>query len=189
LKKLKPIRNNMPLVNPQFKLTSVKTFQGGEGYGLNADLWLNGRKVCFVRDAGNGGCFDYDMYGNTPEAVRENRRILQEIEEYAKTLPEREYDAELGGGTYQPDLESLINDLFAEVEKKKDDKKMIKKMENHIIIGVPNGNSYRSAKLQQPLRSYPLNVLQNLVNQMKPRLQRGEVFLNTNFPEGINSNR
>jgi hypothetical protein len=171
----------MPLVNPQLKLTNVKTFQGREGYGLNADLWLNGVKICFVRDAGNGGCFDYDIYGDTDTERRRNRETLKDIEEYAKSLPEKEYGPELGGGTYQPDLENLINELFEEVEKKKADKKMVKKMETHIILGVPNANIYRALNLKRPLSDYHITALQRYVDRCKGELRNGEVILNTNL--------
>ena len=38
---------------------NVVTFMGTEGHGFNADLLLNGKKVAFVIDSGNGGCYSY----------------------------------------------------------------------------------------------------------------------------------
>jgi hypothetical protein len=37
------------------ELKAVKTFLGSDGYGLNANLYLNGKKVAFVLDEGRGG--------------------------------------------------------------------------------------------------------------------------------------
>ena len=173
---------------PKLELKNIKTFRGGEGYGLNADLVVNGKKICFVRDAGNGGCFDFDIYGKTDKDIKGNRAVLSMVTAYAESLPKRPFGGGIAG-EFQPDLDTLIDDLFAEKENAKADKKLTKKMETHIILGVPNANSYRSVKLNLPLSQYPLNALQNFVNQLKPRMNRGEVFLNTNFPEGINSNR
>ena len=51
--------------NSKFQVKGVKTFIGREGYGINANLYYENKKVAFLRDGGNGGCLDIDWnWGN-----------------------------------------------------------------------------------------------------------------------------
>ncbi len=42
-------------------IKKLKLFQGMEGEGFNLDLYLDGKKIAFVMDGGNGGAFNYDF--------------------------------------------------------------------------------------------------------------------------------
>jgi hypothetical protein len=42
-------------------IKKLKLFQGMEGEGFNLDLCLDGKKIAFVMDGGNGGVFNYDF--------------------------------------------------------------------------------------------------------------------------------
>lgn len=42
-----------------YEVKAVKSFRGREGYGFNASLCRDGKRVALVDDAGNGGCFSY----------------------------------------------------------------------------------------------------------------------------------
>jgi hypothetical protein len=50
-------------------IKKLKLFQGMEGEGFNLDLYLNGKKIAFVMDGGNGGVFNYDFI--SPAAATE----------------------------------------------------------------------------------------------------------------------
>lgn len=167
---------------PTIELKNVKTFRGREGHGLNADLVVNGIKICFVRDAGNGGCMDFDIIGDTDEERKVNRAILNMVETYATNLPEKTYPASLGGGNYKQDLESLVNELFDDAEVKKEQKKIAKKMVNTIMWGVPNGSTYTQSKFKLPFTVAHRFQLQKYIDEkVKPSLKEGEVILNTNL--------
>jgi len=173
----------MPKALPPIKLElkNIKTFRGREGYGLNADLLVNGQKVCFVRDAGDGGCFDYDICGDTDEERKTNRATLQLVEGYAKSLPKRLYGGGMEG-EFQPDLETLINDLFEEKEGDKEKKKMIKKMANTLMWGVPNDTTYKQVKFKMNFVPAHRVQLQKYIDEkVKPTLKKGEVIFNTNL--------
>jgi len=45
--------------NFEYVVKNVKTFIGMEGHGFNASLYRNGKKVAFVIDSAQGGCFDF----------------------------------------------------------------------------------------------------------------------------------
>jgi hypothetical protein len=42
-----------------YEIKGVKTFRGMEGEGFNATLYREGKKVCFIIDEANGGCYNY----------------------------------------------------------------------------------------------------------------------------------
>lgn len=43
-----------------YTVGQIKSFQGREGYGFNANLYRDGKKVAFVYDDASGGMFHYD---------------------------------------------------------------------------------------------------------------------------------
>lgn len=43
----------------KFSVNGVKSFIGTEGHGFNANLLADGKKVAFVIDSANGGCYDW----------------------------------------------------------------------------------------------------------------------------------
>lgn len=180
----------MEMKDAKIELKNVKTFHGREGIGLDADLVINGKKVAHVLDDARGGMVDFDPYGKDHDEIKANRKILSELEEYVKTLPQKQWPAEFGGGMYDQDLESFVNDLLAEVEKAKTWKKMQKKFDTHIIAGVPNGETYREWSYGKGANKLPLaqvsarsgrEKLQNDINTIKASLPVGERILNTNL--------
>ena len=42
-----------------YKVKNVKTFMGTEGHGFNASLYRDGKKVAFIIDSAQGGCYDF----------------------------------------------------------------------------------------------------------------------------------
>lgn len=58
--------------NP-YSVKNVKTFTGREGYGMNASLYKDGKRLGMVRDMANGGEFDYDF----------DWKHVEELEEFA----------------------------------------------------------------------------------------------------------
>jgi len=43
----------------KYEVKNVKSFRGREGYGFNASLYRDGKRVAHVDDEGNGGCYRY----------------------------------------------------------------------------------------------------------------------------------
>lgn len=61
-----------------YTVCKVKFFRGRDGYGFNAELLKDGKKIAFVIDEGCGGCLHYEWVD-----IKE-RDVLCE---YVKTLP------------------------------------------------------------------------------------------------------
>ena len=171
----------MKITKPTIELKKVKTFLGREGYGLNADVYINGVKAAFVRDDASGGEIDFDIFDNAAFKV---------LTDYAASLPAVPID--FGDGpisrdgkvlTTQPDAAQLVDEAYNEYEKAKFVKGLGKKMMFAIMIGVPGANSYREVKFKIPLAAIDKARLQGYVNEYKTKLKKDEVFLNTNFAE------
>lgn len=139
-----------------------------------ADLYINGKKIGYCKNDGQGGPTDY--HGNTLD----DNILIAKIEAYCKTLPKVKPD----GYTfeYQPSLETMIDDQFELWLKNREEKKMQKLMEKAIVIGKPNGNSYSYIKYKCMLSVIPTNVLQSNVNHIKAKhCTDGKIILNTNL--------
>ncbi len=176
------------LVNPTIELKNIKTFQGRDGYGLNANLYLNGEKIAFVLDEGNGGEMRLQALGNTAEEMHENTKKIELLQEYAKALPKEKVEGIVGLSEeekwMQPDLACIVDKLFEEEQNKKFIKKLEKKMVNAILVGVPNSGAYRYFSYKVNLDKIPLANLQNTIDKtVLPSLKEGEVILNTNLKQ------
>ena len=161
----------------KLELKNVKFYESmsEETNCFQADLFINGKKIAYVKNTGQGGCTDYGCYD------LKTQDFLREVEVYFKLMPMRrseEFDFE-----YQPTLENEIDDLFEAWLKVKEDKKFLKQMEKGIMYGTKY--SYKmiywkgttlTAMLQNP--NGKLRVKQ-IVKDLKGK---GETILNTNIP-------
>lgn len=142
-----------------------------------ADLYINGKKVGYVKNDGQGGCTNY--YGCT----KEDNQIIREAEAYCKTLPNIKYH----GYDLTQNLELVIDMLFEEHITAKLNAKAQKKkerlMENAILVGVPDADSYSYYKFKVALSKIPTPQLQASIVRIKAKLNEGEVILNTNLAE------
>ena len=142
-----------------------------------ADLYINGKKVGYVKNDGRGGCTDY--HGDSKEA----NQVIREAEAYFNSLPkvkEVKYNFE-----YQPTLENAIDEQFELYLKAKAYKKMEKQMECAILFGVPDGHSYNMIKYKQPLsvlvKNYKANLQKKIMEIKVNDCKNGVVILNTNL--------
>lgn len=62
-----------------YTLTKIKTFIGREGYGLNADIERDGRKVAFVLDDASGGEVRVDFFVGMRSDGAEQRKAAHEF--------------------------------------------------------------------------------------------------------------
>jgi hypothetical protein len=145
-----------------------------------ADIYVGGIKAGYAKNDGHGGSTDCHPYP-------EQRKLFEEAESQCLALPPEQVPAGNGMRAFEikMDLEHFVDNLVTEALIKKDQEKFEKKrnklMETAIILGVPNGNSYRSLNFKRPLNTVPLAQLQTQVNRCKAELKEGEVILNTNL--------
>jgi hypothetical protein len=144
---------------------------------FQADVFVNGKKTAYANNDGRGGCTFYNSY-HAPN----NDEDLRQAEAYCKTLPpirSEELDFE-----YDMNLEHFIDELIEAELKKKEQKKLEKKMADTIMWGIPNGNCYVQVKFKIPLAKIPTTRLQEFVDKYKKEFKEGDEFLNTNL-EGL----
>lgn len=172
----------MPKAIPAISLKNVKFHRGHDGgVGLNADIYVDGKKVAHVYDDAWGGGNQYDSYGKTPEERKANNAIIQQLHDYAKT---QTCMNELSGKPMTKNLDILIDEILHEMEKEKLAKKSAKKFATHIITGIPGGDStmeYAYGKPARLLSTIPVQQLQTGVDSIKAKLKTGERILNTNL--------
>lgn len=169
---------------PKVDLKNIKTFRGMDGYGFNANVYINGIKCLFAMDSGDGGCMNFheNIHDKNSNDVVKNIKLLND---YIASLPPIKYSID-GGNTheYEADLDSYIEDKLNEIEKNKFEKKKIKLMETAIIIGNPSNDNlkYSSFKFNQKLHQLPKFSLQQSVNKIvHEHCTNGNIILNTNL--------
>lgn len=88
-------QNTTATVEDQYGLRGIKTFQGRDGYGLNATLTRNGKAVCTLLDEGCGGMMFFDWHDRRGGASAEEDRFKAFIEIQRAEIPadkKNEYD-------------------------------------------------------------------------------------------------
>jgi hypothetical protein len=178
---------------PKIELKNVQTFQGHEGYGLNADIWINGLKCMHVHDSANGGCYDYHPFTYQNPKAEQVKANIKLLDAYVDSLPPKEYVIEDIQDTYKQDLDTVINTIMEERESARFKKEMLKKEVNHILYGIPNSDSYFKIKMKTPIAKYisiPIHrdhLILYLRDVKKNKFKEGYAFLNQNLKELLQS--
>jgi len=161
----------------KIELKSIKFSEtlSEETNAFTANLYIDGKKVGYCKNTGQGGCTDY--YG-----IEKHRSdIIVEAEAYCKTLPKVKFhDTE-----WEQSLEGVIDQLFEDWLDAKETKRMQKKMQTCILVGSPDENrsSYSCYNFKRPLSTVPTKALQASIDRIVAKLEHGEVILNTNLIE------
>lgn len=163
-------------MNIELKKISFNERMSEETNCFVADLYINGKKVGYCENRGTGGPTDY--HGDSKEA----NDVIREAEAYFKSLPKAKYEEH--DFEYQPTLENAIDEQFEEFLKVREDKKKQKMYEKALCFGVPNGYSYRTVSWKgRTLAQIDKISLQRAYNDIKAKLGKDEVILNTNLKE------
>jgi len=147
-----------------------------------ADVHINGKKVAYAKNDGHGGCTFYHAYEG-------QRELLEQAEKVCKGLPKEKFD--FGGGRvheFEQSLESVIDKLLSEKELEKEQKKIKKLCETHIVWGAPKGVSYKFIGFKDKLKFDDMKksvggqiALNNLIDKVKKELKEGEIIFNENL--------
>ena len=182
--------------NLEIQLKNVKlgaSFMHQETINFAADIYLNGKKIGFAFNDGQGGCTHC-----TPDG-RENFAILNEVEKHYLAKPAVKYE-DYGGGELKYSLDYFIDEEVGKLmdarEIAKVNKKIAKYMINHIVIG--NEEKYKAGKLEEyrivkylyPIATIiekaPTKLKEALVNHIA-KLGKGEAILNPELQPMIKS--
>lgn len=163
----------------KLELKNIKFYESmsEETNCFEADLFINGKKIAYVKNTGQGGSTDYHILDYKLQSV------LHEAEAYCNSMPMKrseEFDFE-----YQPTLEHEIDDLFERWLKVKGDKKFLKDMEKGLIYG--NKYMYTIITWKYPIKTL-LSMQQGREIIRKKIVQlrfEQETILNTNIPQEL----
>ena len=165
----------------KLELKNVKFYESmsEETNCFQADLFINGKKIAYVKNTGQGGCTDYHVID-----FKQND-ILREAEQHFLSLPEEK--DEQHDFNYQPTLENRIDDLFSQWLKVKEDKKFAKEMDKGILYGKNKMYSYYIQPYNVPIKAMLMTdkgreVLRNKILEIK---QNGDTVFNTNIPQEL----
>jgi hypothetical protein len=113
--------------NLNIEAKNVKTFEGHDGTGYNASIYINGTRVAKAKDLADGAPLDIRPLGD------KSKKIIKEAREYISTLPERECklppkpNGEVETFTLDESLELLIEDAVNDYLIQQDIKRLQKK--------------------------------------------------------------
>lgn len=162
----------------KLELKNIKFYESmsEETNCFQADLFINGKKIAYVKNTGQGGPTDYGVHDFKLQ------NVLREAEQFCLTLPKEQISDTF---EFQPTLESKIDDLFEAWLKVKGDKKMEKQMEKGILYG--NKYQYTIVTWNVPLKAMLMTekgreVVRKKIVQLRVE---EETILNTNIPQDL----
>ena len=178
------VHQKIPAMQIELKNVKIAEHLSEETTAFTADLYVNSRKIAFVKNEGQGGSTHYQLY------KKEDTPILRQAEEYCKSLPPAIYDDTPTKGqtlTLPMDLENFIDAMLNVHLMEKFKKKMEKHQEDSILYGIA-GTQYYRLKFLKPIAEIlklpnGIEVLRkNIQEKILPKLKEGESILNTNLP-------
>lgn len=103
-----------------FQIKGLKTFQGRDWPGAQGNIYVDGKKVGWYNDSGNGGMADIDFYQAGDRRGEIEERLKKTVKEYYAEHPKTEFPE------LNPDEESLFADLLDLMDDEREYKKMLK---------------------------------------------------------------
>ena len=167
----------------KFELKNIKFYESmsEETNCFQADLFINGKKIAYVKNTGQGGPTDYGVHDFKLQSV------LREAEQFCLSLPKEKIEGMMSDFEFQPTLESRIDDLFEAWLKVKADKKLVKDMEKGILYGRDIRFSYKMVYWNLPIKAMLMTdkgkeIIRNKILVIK---QGGDKVFNTNIPQEL----
>jgi hypothetical protein len=168
------------------ELKKVKTFIGNEGQGLNAEVWVDGVRTCYVVDDASGSVFyDFTVYNN--EKWNELLAHVASIPEKPMIIDGKPWERENGEIPLFPaTVEEMVDEAFKKYEQARTWKVLEKKFVKALVWGKKDWQSQRELKYTEvkwkvPLAELSTPGLQYWVNKYKAEMKDDECFYNTNF--------
>ena len=165
----------------KFELKNIKFYESmsEETNCFQADLFINGKKIAYVKNAGYGGPTDYGVHDFKLQ------NVLRTAELYCLSLPKEKIEGMISDFEFQPSLESRIDDLFEQWLKEKGVKKFVKDMEKGLMYGTEY--SYTIITWNLPFKTM-LSLQQGkevVRNKIIELTKAGKTILNTNIPQEL----
>ncbi|MFW6272922.1 MAG: hypothetical protein ACOC2U_03990 [bacterium] len=165
---------------PKIKFTNIKTFEGLEYKGYNADVYIDGMKCLKIINDGSGNDLGLRKLAEHSNTINNKIDVLQE---YVKTLPPKKIS------TYEipMTMEIYLEDLLIEQQIQIENKRFENLQKTAILFGKPNTGRYMKLQFKTPLKNIPNNTLQKHIDNVIENYckNRNYQILNTNL-DGFN---
>jgi hypothetical protein len=183
---------------PVITVKKVSTFQGHDGIGVNADVYIDGIYVGHFYDDAHGGGPEFTRAIYMDDKAKDNlvKSLLFDLDAYAKSLPSKDLNADKSMGQepmmIQQDDISLMDDIINAELGKKEKAKFARQFEKHSLTGILYGTAdhYGRVVFKTPLAQLVQNpsgkaALQTRVNITKLELKKGETILNKEYLKSL----
>ena len=176
-----PTRQNMAIMEIELKNIKIAQHLSEETTAFTGDLFVNSKKIAFVKNGGTGGNTGYQLYDIN------DRDLLRQAEDHCRNLPPVAYPNPGSSGEalqIPMSLEHYIDKLLDAYRQRKD---IEKHQRNSVLVGI-SGEYYHQLKFAKPIAA--ILKLPNGIELIKkamqekiiPVLKDGESILNTNLP-------
>jgi hypothetical protein len=172
---------------PRLAVANIKSHRGMEGMTLDADLYMDGKKVGYCIDDGNGGgmMFQWAGYSDdlTPEEsgrkMRENRDAVEQYIASLNLPPEIINGVGPEPFEMKQDLELLVNDTVGKWEQEKAQRAQFARLaKGKVLFRMPGEatDSYRTVALKNKQeQAFTVEQLKAFILQKYP----GATFIET----------
>lgn len=152
---------------------------------FRCDIYLDGKKVGYADNEGNGGCTNYGAY------KLEDRILIVAMEEYCKTLPPTSYVFRGETNYIDTTLENFIDDAIEKHLEAKFKKKVQAKLEKDCAKGICYGdnNGYRILEFKLGKNKIALKDvlmtprgIEYVKKSCEDLIAKGNTIMNKNLP-------
>jgi hypothetical protein len=162
-------------MNVTLKNVKFSEHMSEETNAFTADVYVDGVRCGYAKNDGCGGNTNVHPYSF------QQSELFYKGETFLKTQPQINIGTEETPFMVESNMENVVDQLFEQWLKEKDKKKLEKKMETHLMWGIPNGSNYMQINFKKPLLTLPQTALQSYINGIKAGFKDGQQFLNTNL--------
>lgn len=150
-----------------YSVKAIKFSRGHDGDAMQCDLYNGKKKIAEVWDDSWGGEYQYTW-------VDKNEK--EPFLSYVKSL------GQVPNHTFSYDADIVVAELVDKVVAQKEEQNRKKKYKNCIVIGQKEKSGYAYYKLPRNIADYPIEVLQNIIKDIKKELKEDEFIANDNLP-------
>lgn len=139
----------------KIEIKNIKTFRGHDGFGYNADVYADGKKVIHVLEDGWGGPLDLQPVNFTPEGKELCAKAIEECKRLCdlKYTGEDAVKVEKAEFYIGVEIEEIINKKEAEKAAVKNQKKFEKMFPTTLVFVEKGGGGYYPVTFGKPART------------------------------------
>lgn len=181
-------------MNIELRNIQIQNRQSEETIAFTASLYIDGKKVGYAKNSGNGGCTDYG-----PDNYHDNqsKEAINNAELYCAGLAPNKFEYEGQHFENPSSLEVVIDRIIDEFWQEKEAKRFKNKIAKDQLTAILIGNEHGYKKIYWPVKgqrkiltiaellstTHGTQLIKNAIN--KEVVEPGTSVLNTNIPDNL----